>query len=115
MTAGAIERFGCITIYLCQALAERATIFKHPGHSLVAATPRQEIFGLVANPFLPLLALDRGGASDHWLSNFRAAKKVIQLLRALRVLRASHFCFPFEEQVNAFVFDLPEAEALVEP
>ena len=26
---------------------------------------------------------------------------------------ASLFLFPFEEQVNAFVFDLPEAEALV--
>jgi hypothetical protein len=30
-----------------QAPAQRATMLKHPGQSLVAATPRQEIFGPV--------------------------------------------------------------------
>jgi hypothetical protein len=29
--------------WTCQAPAERATMLKHPGQSLVAATPRQEI------------------------------------------------------------------------
>jgi hypothetical protein len=41
-----------------QALAERATMLKHPGQSLVAATPHWEIFALNAFPICLKTPLD---------------------------------------------------------